>query len=471
MNYRLKGSDRPVRFAAGVPQYFFDDTMIAFHRRVSRKWMQADPFPQPAVVSDRPWEGRVLRLFGTVIPVEDEGYRMYYSDRDFERENRTQRIMAATSADGLTWVKPELDEVLWNGSGANNIVVYPSQSMDAPSVIYEAGVDAPYPWKMLTTQRYDSSFAFYTYRSRDGWKWETHAEGPRLLTGDRTNVFAGKQEGKYAAYTRARDMHVKEGKRCIYRSESDNFADWSEPELVLEPGLDDDADVEFYGMSVFARHGWYFGLVEYWRSSRDVMEIHLVHSRDGKTWSKPNPHVPFIAGTHDWNRKWNSCASNGPIVVGSTMVFYVGGRYNGHLHDWPDTYGAIGYATLPVDRFCALEAASEGEFITAQFVWPGGELRLNADTRESFESHRLFLNGEIGVDVLDADGSPVSGWSGEHGAVFKGNTHGMNWRESPAEVQWTDGKSFDQWKDRTIRLRFRMRHARLYTMEAGEGRA
>src|SRR5690606_28811531 len=109
----------------------------------------------------------------------------------------------------------------------------------------------------------------------------------------------------------------------------------------------------------------------------------------------PQPRAPFIASQYDWNRKWNTCASNGPVLIGSRMVFYLGARINGHAQPLIDSHGSIGYATLPVDRFCALEALDGGEFTTVPLEWPGGELILNVDTRESFESHPKSTNGKI----------------------------------------------------------------------------
>lgn len=470
MTYHLRGTDQPLLMERDVPVYFFDDTLIAFHRRLTRKWLQADVYPYPVIVADKPWEGRILCLFGTVLPLPGEGYEMYYCN--FINGSH-ESLMVATSKDGLGWEKPELQAVMRGGTGNNNVVLSSARQMDSPSIMHDPD-DAMYPYKMIAfeQQREGRSrgenpyFGLHIYRSRDGRAWEKYQDGPSLHAGDRTNLLPVKQDGKYVIYTRHSDMMRTTGKRCIYRSESGNFLDWTPPELVLEPSLADEADVEFYGMSVFVRHGWFFGLLEYWHSERDLLEIHLAYSRDGKSWSIPDRRVPFIAGAYDWNRKWSSCASNGPIIIGSKMVFYVGGRHGAHMQELAVAHGAIGYATLTLDHFCALEATSEGEFITAPIEWPGGELVLNADTRESFDSHPHDVNGEIVIEVLDIGGQPVEGWSGEFGAVYKGNTHGSR-TVSPSTVLWSGGKRFDDWKGRVFRLRFRMRHARLFTIAAG----
>lgn len=460
----LKGSNVPIRIETNMPQYWFDDSMIAHHARVTRKWMQPSLFPYPALVPDQAWEGRVLCLFGTVLPHPDDGFRLYYSNYC----RHTQSVLLATGKDGINWRKPNLGLVDWEGSTNNNIVHSSRRTMDSPSLMYDPE-DAAFPYKMIACEMEPArepqaglSIALYGYGSADGLHWTRWTDDPVLKAGDRTNIMPEKQQGKYVIYTRAPDMLTTSGKRCIYRSESANFMEWTEPELVFEPDLYDRADVEFYGMSVFARNGWHFGLLEYWHSDEDRLEIHLAYSRDGKTWSRPEPRIPFIASQYDWNRKWNSCASNGPLIIGTKMVFHVGGRWSGHGVPPTDAYGAIGFATLPVDRFCALEAQSEGQVITVPIRWPGGKLLLNADTRESFHSHPVYVNGEISVDILDVDGHPIAGRSGEHAGVYRENSHG--WREERSgEVKWRDGTSLNDLIDQDVRLKFRMRHARLFT--------
>ncbi|WP_127583337.1 hypothetical protein [Paenibacillus koleovorans] len=464
-----KGRVEPAQLTPNVPQFLFDDEWIAEFRRVSRSWIPASVFPNPVLHADKPWEGTILNLFGTVFEHPVDGLRMYYSNLI----NATQDVLLATSKDGIRWEKPDLGQVSWNDSKHNNIVLTPRLKMDSPSLVYDPD-DQEYPYKMTTFEQgrnglgwgENEQFGIHTYHSKDGLRWDKRSTGPVLRAGDRTIVQALKQDGKYVAYTRHLDMTKNYGKRCIFRSESTDFQEWSEPELVLTPDLMDPADAEFYGLTVFERHGWQLGMLEYWHGDQDCLEIHLVFSRDGKRWSRANPRAAFIAPKYEWNRKWNTCASNGPVLIGSRMVFYVGARYAAHNRPLVDTFGTIGYATLPIDQFCAIEAKSEGQFTTIPMEWPGGELILNADTRESYHSSPGKQNGEIRIDVLDEQGEPVEGWSGEHCGVFCGNTHGAKVIASGL-VGWGEGRLLDQWKGKGIRLRFRMRHARLFTFEAG----
>lgn len=456
-----------MKLKSGIPHYFFDETLISHHQHLMRRWHPAKIFPNPVIEPDRPWEGRILCLYGTVLPDPDGGYRMYYSN--FTPGQGPALAMLATSDDGFRWAKPELEVVEWGGGRSNNIVVSPQMPMDSVSAMHDPD-DPSAPYKIITFHQdgtrdlWNDNWGLYGHTSSDGRLW-TQIPGSRLKAGDRTNLMATKPGNKYVAYTRHPDMFAHTGGRAIYRSESEDFLRWTEPELVLAPDFRDEPDVEYYGMSVFERHGWFFGLLEYWRSATDVIETYLVLSRDGKQWMHPEPRAPFIAATYDWNRTWSSCASNGPILIGDQMVFYFGGRWVSHHYDSAQQYGAIGYASLPIDRFCSLEAKSGGLLVTVPLEWPGGDLLLNADTRHSYASHPSYCQGEIAVEVLAADGERVADWSGDQQAVFRGNTHCRGSAHS-APIRWPGDRGLEALRGQTIRLRLHLNHARLFTLEA-----
>jgi hypothetical protein len=461
-------NEQAVQLQPNVPQFFFDDTLIARQQRLTRRWMPATVFPKPVLEADKPWEGRQLVLFGTILPMPDGSYRLYYST--FTPGEGHAKLLLATSADGFHWEKPELDLVEWDGSRANNIILDPDMDHDSPSIIFEPD-DSTHPFKMITFHRSaeGSTWGLYGYRSADGLRWDRLPE-PLLAAGDRTNMMATKPDGKYVVYTRHPEMMSRHGARSIHRSESDDFLHWSNLELMLTPDLDDEPDVEYYGMSVFMRHGWYFGLMEYLDGLHDCIETRLFISRDGRRWQKAG-HAPFIGATYDWNRKWSGCDSHGPIIINDSMLFYFHGRLTSHHYTAGQQWGVIGYASLPVDQFCAIEATNGtngGRLDTVPLEWPGGELVLNADTRESYASHPRDQNGEIAVEVLDAGGAPLPEWSGESKAVFHSIMYSRN-RIDDGTVCWLDERKMDELKGRTIRLRLHLKHARLFTLAAGDG--
>lgn len=459
-----------------VPQFFFDEEWIAAQRRVMRRWLPATIHPEPAVQRDRPWEGRSLWLYGTVLGDERDGFRMYYTGKTFNENKPSSashpaRVYLALSDDGIDWHKPELGLLEWDGSRANNLVIDPGQHQDGVSIMHDPQ-DEAWPYKLLAYENGDAPEAggdgpgLYAYRSADGLTWDK-VPGRRIYTGDRTNVMAERVDGQCVAYSRHREMMDSIGARSIWRIQSDDFLTWSDPQLVFAPDLQDPPDVEYYGMPVFRRHGWYFGLLEYWHGDSEVMAVHLVFSRDGVRWHHPAPREPFIAPTYDWNRRWNTCASNGPIILNEQLLFHFNGRWIGHNHSTVHQDGVVGMATVELDRFCAIEGEVGGRLDTPTFTWPGGTLAVNADTRHSYEGHRGHTTGRLSVEVLDADGQALPDWSGEQRAVFQGNTH-CRGTVSSGEVIWPNDRRLDALAGQAIQLRFGLEHARLFTFMASD---
>jgi hypothetical protein len=149
------------------------------------------------------------------------------------------------------------------------------------------------------------------------------------------------------------------------------------------------------------------------------------------------------------------------------MAFFFRGGTVCHNYDSAQLFGVIGYASLPLDRFCGIEGSTGGHMTTIELEWPGGDLALNADTRESYTSHPMCADGQIAVEILDANGTPIPDWSGENQAVFQGNTH-CRCTIFDGVVRWPNDRSLKELKGKPIRLRFHLKHARLYTFEARE---
>ena len=64
----MNHDEKPFDLKPNVPQFFFDDALIAHSQRLTRRWMQAKVYPDPMIRPDKPWEGRCLKLYGTVLP-------------------------------------------------------------------------------------------------------------------------------------------------------------------------------------------------------------------------------------------------------------------------------------------------------------------------------------------------------------------------------------------------------------------
>lgn len=448
-------------------QLFLDDTWIEETSRLERVWMTAEIVPEPVLKPEAAWEGIQIVMFGSVFRMANE-WRMYYL-----AYNRPEPALCcmATSQDGLHWERPDLHLVEYRGSRKNNILWLPvnGESTDGPTVLYEPA-DTAAPFKMLYYgyggKRPTGEYVAF---SKDGIQW-THRPEPVLTnTGDKTNLMAARDHrGRYVAYLRQKNMMKMYGARCVFRSESQDFIHWNEPELVLRPDLLDDPNTELYGMSVFPYAGMYLGLLERWYDHPDVIEVQLAWSRDGVSWRRPQVRRPFIGPTYPWNKGWNSCANTPPFRVGNQLWFYFGGRTAAHGREVPRSYGAIGLATTGIDQFAALRADFiEGRLITRPMAWPGGDLILTCTNTRYADAHPVSGGGEIAVEVRDESNLPIPEFSGDQKASHN-VVSPRPWERAEPPVRWPGGRSLDALKGRRIRLVFRLRDARIFSFRARE---
>ncbi len=280
----------------------------------------------------------------------------------------------------------------------------------------------------------------------------------------------GRADGKYVIFLKTPKGRDRYGTRWVSVSTSDEFRDFSDPELIQRPDLIDSPDIENHGMVGFPYGDLYLGLVERWHNVPNFFELMLSWSYDLKEWHKPPTREhPFMSPEYPWNQRWTTCQSAGPIVVGNQLWFYFGGRSGSHFHvkQGPPKYCAIGLATITVDRFVSITAGfMEGRLVTNPMTWPGGDLLLNASTTRHLDSYPLDGGGAMSIEVLDGDGHSVDGFSGEDRAVFDGNapTRGT---VDPATIRWPGGRTLNELAGRSVKLVFHMRDSHLYSFKSG----
>jgi hypothetical protein len=106
---------------------------------------------------------------------------------------------------------------------------------------------------------------------------------------------------------------------------------------------------------------------------------------------------------------------------------------------------AIGLATLRADGFVSLDAGQSAGTLTTRLVAAhAGRMLLNARVR-----------GELRVEVLDPEGKPVPGYTGEECLPVRGDGTRL-------ALRWKDRADFDALRGRPIRLRFTLRDGGLY---------
>jgi len=446
-------------------QLFLDDTWIEESYRLERVWESAEIFPEPVLRPETAWEGRQVVMFGSVFRLGGE-WRMYYTTYN---PPELPQFCLATSTNGIRWERPKLGLFSFNGAEDNNLLFDPALNIrhDGPTVCYDPQ-DTRSPFKLMYYASGNGRpRGEYIALSRDGIVWQHHPTPVLTTTGDRTNLFPSRDHtGKFLAILRHRDMMKVHRARTVWRSESEDFIRWTEPRPILRPDLLDEPNTELYGMSAFRYSDLYLGMLEKWYGVPDRFEIQLAWSHNGVDWLRPAKRSAFLGPAFPWNRAWNTCANTAPILVGNQLWFYFGGRSSAHGREHPQSYGAIGLATITIDRFAAMQADfQDGLLITKPMTWPGGDLALNSTYTRYPQGHPAGGGGDVGVEVRDAGNLPLEDWSGAQRAGFNVFSPARN-KPDLLPVRWPGGRSLKELAGKRIRLAVFLRDARLYAFRA-----
>ncbi|MCP4643836.1 MAG: hypothetical protein GY851_25565 [bacterium] len=431
-----------------------------------------------------------------------------------------QRILCyAESADGIHWEKPNLGLCEWEGARENNILFpndtfdYVFSEMEGASVFIDPVATSPETkYKMFVkispvgkggtedkgpipvVGEKALKKGQYAFGSPDGIHW-TLLKPEKVNPGhDDTqfSVFWDECIGKYVQYTRIKvrnepqvahykalygdkgrdtDLHVG-------RAVSDDFLNWGPETTVLAPDEKDRAGapegvtpIDFYGgnMSRYdeapnayiglpnAYYHWALDPVRKWWSGKRVqlpgtLDVQLVTSRDGIHWHRTPKRKPFIRvgpeGTFWSKTLW---PDGNAIRVGDELWFYFAGLDVSHKEQslLPSS-GARGRAVLRLDGFISANAAyTGGELVTRPLVFDGGCLQLNMDAG---------AGGTVEVCVLDEDGEPIPGFTVNDADALTGNSVG-------AVATWNGDPDVSALAGRTVKLRFLMRDAGLYSFQ------
>ena len=396
----------------------------------------------------------------------------------------------ATSGDGLEWERPELDV-----EPGTNLVWprRPTYGRDGCAVWLDPHAADP-------EQRY-KMFQFYRAgdpragRGEEGWLQTSrdgiHWSKPVITTpvGDNTSFFHNPFRGKWCmSVRRSYEVIGADGRsdstRMRVYTESDDFlggAVWNRDRDEVWWQRTDHADlpdptrpdhlVALYDLNVTPYESLLIGLFAIFRGPENdicraegvpkLMDLELGYSRDGFHFSRPD-RTPFLASsrrTGDWNRAYLHATGGICVVVGDELRFYFAGfsgesptlgpgQAGEHGINKYRMYagGSTGLATLRRDGFAAMAADAEaGSLTTRPLSFRGAHLFVNA----------ACADGELRVEVLDARGEVVPGYSAADCVPLAGDStrHRMTWR---CDV------SLAPLAGRPVRFRFLLRRGALY---------
>jgi hypothetical protein len=444
-------------------QLLVDDWLVESACNVARLQGSPAKYPgNPTLVREKPWEAARTELYGSAFWDPDLAkLRLYYSA--MERPYVMHQAYAESADLGHTWTKPAIG---LPGLEPDCNITYPGRyvphgpsvfldpheadparryklftaefpiPLDAPHVAGEPGIDVAY--------------------SPDGLHWTPSPHNPVLpgyISDTGQCAFWDPRLARYVAYVR-----MWTGERCVARTESPDFEQWSTPELVYAPEpADRQRGWQFYGMSVTPYEGMYVGLVWIfpatpasadWNADTPTTWPELVVSRDGLEWTRVAPGEPFLplgpAGAFD-HRQIRTASSM--VVLPDRVILVYSGSPDPHVaaHHFD-----IGCAELRLDGFAAMHAGPDGGTLTTRpLAFAPGQLWVNAVTRG---------DGYVAAEVLGPDGGPLPGYGRRDCRQFTGDSLG-------ATLSWEGSPALPQPGPEGLRLRFVLRDADLYSFQ------
>jgi hypothetical protein len=402
----------------------------------------------PLFGEEKPWEARFDNLYANVLREPSTGlYRCWYSpfivdeaaravaraerkSKPYRPLKREMGVCYAESRDGLSWNKPALGLVEFDGSRENNMVF---RGPHGAGVFRDARERDPARRYKMFFQDKTTSGAF----SRDGVHWSDPVPFAAIgAVGDtHNNAIWASALSRYAGITRLWDRATKQ--RLVGRTESEDFLNWTKAVEVLraDPRT---PESQTYAMPIFEYAGLYLGLLMMFHVPSDTVACELAWSADTVRWERVDPGRALIplggAGAYDSGCVYAAAA---PVVLDDGIRLYYGAS-NGPHTGWRDGFFCL--AHLRPDGFAAMEARDAATLITRPVEVSGDSLRVNVDAG----------GGELRVGVVGEERLSV-----ERCAPVRGD-------HIDAACLWR-GVNLKHLRGKRVQLVFALRSARVYS--------
>ncbi len=392
-----------------------DDGHIVF-RDVNRVY---HPFQRyagnPIMKATLPWEGKIIQLYGTVLP----GFRMWYST--YNKDWDLTQVLYAESQNGLTWDKPFFEDsgtnALFGGDDANIVSV-----MHTPQFSQS-------PYKIMILQ----NDGFHGFSSLNGIDTDPYPENPLFDNGEDVAHFYWDPNVQRYAGT-AKEIHDIRGvlRRTMRLISSYNYTDWNEqPELLAPDLIDDQAQPgiypHFYGLPIFPIGEQYLGLLWILNAVDTTglygkVNIQLVSSHDSNTWIREEGVRPPILdvgppGAWDDSQVYSATA---PIRNGDELWLYYSGCNLIHGASLSDMVCSIGLATAKYNRLASLQGS--GVVLTGELTPKGPYLHLNYNATQGELRVELLKDGQILPGYERYNCNPLTGDSLDQMVTWTGQT-------------------------------------------------
>jgi len=434
-------------------QLFVDRYLVALADEVLFTMMAPRRHPENPVLSpEAATDGQFVTPGAVLWNESKKVFQLWYSAIHFESGEELQYPAYAESRDGLSWQRPVLNLVEFNGSKANNLI-------PGGGLVIRDDHD-PNP-----ARRYKAAGCGSDARSvnlgysPDGMRdWQQSPYNPLFASTGDTHALFGWDERlhKYIGFFRPMGKRpkslVRQQQRHIAVSFSDDGDHWSPMVPVIVPDEHDPPGTEFYRVAVIRYEDLFIGLLSVLHMDAALLDFNqpdpvgveqtvdtqLVVSRDAVNWARVGNRAPWLAAAP--YQSWDDMVvwTVTPILVGDEIRAYYGGFPI--RHQLADLYssvekrngrtrqGCIGLATLRRDGWVAVRpnARRNGTLVTRSLTFEGSALELNAQAAE----------GKILVEMLDAERKPLPGFSGVNGITITGDSlrHRVRWQRPFTEI-------------------------------------
>ena len=464
-------------------ELFVDDTIIHSLSGKAMKRLHHPVRKEIAVVHDAPWEGNG----GNYHAIFQDGdlYRMYYHAWQIPGSSGEPThplyIAYCESKDGIRWVKPALNRFEFEGSKKNNIVLTTVNGSEPHDLSPFIDTNPKTKSKYKAVGLCQNPAGLYGFRSDNAIDWEVLNDDKPIMTGhpfDTQNiVFWDAAIGKYRAYIR--DFHKgPPSRRGIMTAVSDDFIHWSKRRW-LEFGSAPKEELYTNQVRPYYRaphiyvgfpsryidRGWGHstetlpqpaerktrskGSRRYGSAVTDAL---LMTSRDGIHFNRWEEAFlkPGLRTRHNWSYGDNYLAwhivetdSADDDMPRELSLYATESYFTGKM-------SRLRRYSLRIDGFVSINAPVQGgEIVTQPLVFAGSELKINFSTAAA---------GSIHVELQDENGEALAGFG-------RSNCHEIFGDSLEHLVAWKENPDLGRLAGQTIRLRFILKEADLYSFK------
>ena len=394
-----------------------------------------------------------VQFYGSVLQ-EAGKYRMWYVAFDDDAESKVAtvrwRAAYAESSDGVTWTKPNLGLVEFEGSRQNNLVDVGGEwgFVNLKVIRDEIDPDPSRRYKMTTHVYFRHHTRLGTllpFVSADGFRWRPVIDvkpnrgelqkKDLLLPGFHLEPCGGLYQWDGMYYLTAQNampgiQHYQGRVTRIYRSI--DFANWMPTNHVgfvrdtqhtwLGAGRSREGEQNHEGISVWNRGNILLGLYGRWHGAsewKDVrVDLGFVVSHDGLDFREPVHEWTFLKRGQDG--EWDQggiLQGQGFENIGDETLLYYGSWDPRPTGGPPVPRGGVGIAMLPRDRFGDLRvdesAKGQGDYqlptIVSEFVTTALAVSESETPRFFVNASGLGQEANLRIELLDLSEQPIPG--------------------------------------------------------------